>query len=96
MAKGSKCLMVLEHVEASLARFGVLPVVQLPDPVLAVPLVDALSAGGLSVLEITFRAAGAVEAIAAIRAERPDVLVGGRHCPHGRPSRSRARRRLPR
>lgn len=55
---------------------GVVPVVQLPDPALAVPLADALSEGGIRCLEVTFRAAGAAEAIAAIRSSRPDVLVG--------------------
>ena len=55
---------------------GVIPAVQLPDPALAVPLADALAAGGLPVIEVTFRAAGAAKAIEAIRAARPGVVVG--------------------
>ncbi len=55
---------------------GVVPVVQLPDPTLAVPLADALTQGGLCCLEVTFRAAGAADAIGAIRSARPEVLVG--------------------
>jgi 2-dehydro-3-deoxyphosphogluconate aldolase/(4S)-4-hydroxy-2-oxoglutarate aldolase len=52
------------------------PVIKLNDPKDAIPLVDALVAGGLSVAEITFRTAAAPEAIALVRKERPDVLVG--------------------
>jgi 2-dehydro-3-deoxyphosphogluconate aldolase / (4S)-4-hydroxy-2-oxoglutarate aldolase len=61
---------------AVLGSHGVVPVIQLPDPALAVPLAGALVAGGLPCIEVTFRAAGAADAIAAIAAERPDVLVG--------------------
>ncbi len=54
----------------------VLPVIELPDPGLAVPLAETLRDAGLHSLEITFRAAGAAEAIAAVRAAFPDMLVG--------------------
>jgi 2-dehydro-3-deoxyphosphogluconate aldolase/(4S)-4-hydroxy-2-oxoglutarate aldolase len=59
-----------------LRAVGIVPVVQLPRPELAVPLAEVLAAAGISCLEVTFRAAGAAQAIAAIRAARPDVLVG--------------------
>ena len=59
-----------------LASVGVVPIVSLRDPDLAVPLVDVLVEAGLPCVEITFRAAGAERAIAAVRAERPHVLVG--------------------
>src|SRR2546430_3026888 len=59
-----------------IAAIGIVPVVQLPRPELAVPLVEALEAAGLPCLEITFRAEGAAQAIAAIRAARPAALVG--------------------
>ncbi len=55
---------------------GVLPVIELPDPRLAVPLAETLRDAGLGCMEITFRAAGAAEAIEAIRAAFPDMLVG--------------------
>ena len=42
----------------------------------AVPLARALVAGGIRVLEITLRTPEAVEAIAAIRREVPDAIVG--------------------
>jgi len=54
---------------------GVIPVVELAEPELAVPLAHLLSDAGLPAIEVTFRAAGAPQAIAAIRAAAPDVLV---------------------
>ena len=42
----------------------------------AIPLMDALQAGGLKNIEITFRTAAAVEAIRAIRKCFPEVVVG--------------------
>ena len=42
----------------------------------AVPLAEALLAGGLNVIEVTFRTAAAAEAIALIRRALPDMLIG--------------------
>ena len=42
----------------------------------AVPLAEALLAGGLNAIEVTFRTAGAADAIARIRQARPDAVVG--------------------
>jgi 2-dehydro-3-deoxyphosphogluconate aldolase/(4S)-4-hydroxy-2-oxoglutarate aldolase len=42
----------------------------------AVPLARALLEGGLDVIEITFRTAAAVEAIALIKKEVPEMLLG--------------------
>jgi len=42
----------------------------------AVPLTEALLAGGLNCLEVTFRTAGAAAAIARIRQSLPDAVVG--------------------
>jgi 2-dehydro-3-deoxyphosphogluconate aldolase/(4S)-4-hydroxy-2-oxoglutarate aldolase len=42
----------------------------------AVPLAEALLAGGLNVIEVTFRTAAAAEAIALIRRALPDMRVG--------------------
>ena len=55
---------------------GIVPVVQLPSPELGLPLAEVLAAAGIPCLEITFRAGGAAHAIDAIRARRPDILVG--------------------
>lgn len=56
------------------ARF--LPVLVLDDIEHAVPLAQALHAGGLSVLEVTLRTPAALGAIAAIARELRDVTVG--------------------
>ena len=49
-------------------------VVEKPDD--AVPLASALMAGGLDVIEVTFRTAGAAESIARIRQQLPNAVVG--------------------
>lgn len=51
------------------------PVVVLDDAAAAVPLAEALTAGGLPVAEVTFRTAAAVEAITAM-SRIPGMLVG--------------------
>jgi 2-dehydro-3-deoxyphosphogluconate aldolase / (4S)-4-hydroxy-2-oxoglutarate aldolase len=42
----------------------------------AVPLAEALLAGGMNVIEVTFRTAGAAESIAQIRKHVPQIFVG--------------------
>ena len=42
----------------------------------AVPLTEALLAGGLNAIEVTFRTAGAADAIARIRTALPNAVVG--------------------
>jgi 2-dehydro-3-deoxyphosphogluconate aldolase/(4S)-4-hydroxy-2-oxoglutarate aldolase len=59
-----------------LSRHGVVPVIAIDDAAAALPLADALIAGGLPVAEITFRTAAARDAIAAIAAHRPQMIVG--------------------
>src|SRR5689334_693702 len=54
----------------------IVPVIVIDDPVDAVPLAAALSDGGLPCAEITFRTAGALEALRRIRDERPAMLAG--------------------
>jgi len=57
-------------------KFGVVPVVAIDDVKDALPLGDALIAGGLPVAEITFRTAAGAEVMRVLSAERPDMLVG--------------------
>jgi 2-dehydro-3-deoxyphosphogluconate aldolase / (4S)-4-hydroxy-2-oxoglutarate aldolase len=64
------------NLEADLRAVGIIPVVALDRADDALPLVDALSAGGLACAEITFRTAAAAASIGAIRAHRPGILVG--------------------
>ena len=59
-----------------LAELRVVPVVTIDDAADAIGLAQALADGGLPIAEITFRTDAAAAAIAAIRAARPDVLVG--------------------
>jgi 2-dehydro-3-deoxyphosphogluconate aldolase / (4S)-4-hydroxy-2-oxoglutarate aldolase len=59
-----------------LARTPVVPVLVVEDTATAVPLARALVAGGLPVLEITFRTAAALEVIRAIGAEVDGAIVG--------------------
>ena len=59
-----------------LSPAGVVPVIVIERENQAVPLARALVAGGLSVLEVTFRTVAAAGAIAAIRREVPEAVVG--------------------
>jgi 2-dehydro-3-deoxyphosphogluconate aldolase/(4S)-4-hydroxy-2-oxoglutarate aldolase len=54
----------------------VIPVITLQDRSQALPLADALMAGGIRTLEITLRTAAGVEAIELLRAERPELTIG--------------------
>ncbi len=59
-----------------LEKTGLIPVIKITDPEKAVPLAKALRDGGLNAAEITFRTSCAAEAIARIRKEYPDMLIG--------------------
>ncbi len=54
---------------------GIVPVINIPRPELAVPLCDALAAGGLPQIEVTLRNETALESIRTIKRERPDFPV---------------------
>lgn len=54
----------------------IVPVVVIDRPDAAEPLAEALLAGGLDVIEVTFRTAAAEEAIGRIAARFPQVLLG--------------------
>lgn len=63
---------ILDRLEAN----GVLPVLTLEDAADAPPLAEALWTGGLSCAEVTFRSPAAVACLKALRAARPDLLLG--------------------
>lgn len=63
---------VLEQIE----QLGLVPVVKIDRAEDAVPLAKALCEGGLPCAEVTFRTAAAADAIAAMTAAFPDMLVG--------------------
>ena len=60
----------------TLGGAGVVPVIVIEREEQAVPLARALVKGGLPVLEVTFRTSAAAAAIAAIRREVPEAVVG--------------------
>lgn len=57
-------------------QIGVIPVVVLDTPEQAVPLARALLAGGIPVMEITYRTDAAEESIRRIAREVPEITVG--------------------
>ena len=59
-----------------LAQSGVVPVVVLEDAKDAVPTAKAMLAGGIDVMEVTFRTAAAADSIKAVAQECPDMVVG--------------------
>lgn len=59
-----------------LKRAPVVPVLVIEDAANAVPLAQALVAGGLPVLEVTLRTPAAFESIRRITTEVPDAVVG--------------------
>jgi 2-dehydro-3-deoxyphosphogluconate aldolase/(4S)-4-hydroxy-2-oxoglutarate aldolase len=63
---------VLEQIH----ECGVIPVVRPPIPAIAAELGAALVEAGLPCIEITFRAAGAPQAIERLRTDVPSMLVG--------------------
>lgn len=54
----------------------VIPVVVIEDPARAVPLARALVVGGVKIIEVTLRTPRALEAVAAIAAEVPEIALG--------------------
>ncbi|MBR4749245.1 MAG: bifunctional 4-hydroxy-2-oxoglutarate aldolase/2-dehydro-3-deoxy-phosphogluconate aldolase [Abditibacteriota bacterium] len=63
-------------ITEQLTQTGIIPVIKLADPEDAVPLGEALLAGGVNTAEITFRAAGADKAIRLMSERWPEILVG--------------------
>lgn len=63
------------HYIERIYQSGIIPVVKVNDAQKAVPLAQALLAGGFSVMEITFRTAAAEEAIKQVKAAFPELLL---------------------
>jgi len=59
-----------------IGELRVVPVLAIESVDAAVPLADALIAGGLPVAEITFRTAAAADVISTLKQERPELLIG--------------------
>ena len=74
---GSAIVSILEmNIVETLRSAGIIPVIVIEDEAKAVPLARALVKGGLPVLEVTFRTKAAAGAIARIKAEVPEAVVG--------------------
>ncbi len=66
----------MEELLNRIHDIGIVPVIAIEDAKKAVPLARALVKGGLPVAEVTFRTEAAEEAIRAIAAEVPEMILG--------------------
>ena len=66
----------MHEILAQLGRIGLIPVVAVDNPQQAIPLAQALLAGGLPCAEFTFRTSAAAAAIRAASQAFPDMLIG--------------------
>jgi 2-dehydro-3-deoxyphosphogluconate aldolase/(4S)-4-hydroxy-2-oxoglutarate aldolase len=66
----------VDELFETLGRIGLIPVVRIDDPADAGRLAEALMVGGLPCAEITFRTAGAAEALRRIADGYPDLMLG--------------------
>ena len=62
---------MVDGIAGYLGISKVIPVVTLDDPAHAVPLADALQAGGIGIMEVTLRTAQALAGIGRLARERP-------------------------
>jgi 2-dehydro-3-deoxyphosphogluconate aldolase/(4S)-4-hydroxy-2-oxoglutarate aldolase len=65
-----------EMMSKRIASCGVVPVIALEDAHKAEPLAAALAAGGIDILEITFRTDAAADAIRSLADTSEDIVVG--------------------
>lgn len=65
-----------ESIGRALSQYRIVPVVSVPSADRGTHLAEALSAGGLPIVEVTFRTEAAAATIEQIRSTRSDVLVG--------------------
>jgi 2-dehydro-3-deoxyphosphogluconate aldolase/(4S)-4-hydroxy-2-oxoglutarate aldolase len=66
----------MDQLFETLGRIGLIPVVRIDHPAAVGRLAESLVAGGLPCVEITFRTAGAAQAIKHIADGYPNVLLG--------------------
>jgi 2-dehydro-3-deoxyphosphogluconate aldolase/(4S)-4-hydroxy-2-oxoglutarate aldolase len=66
----------MHEVLKQIQDMGIVPVVKIDDPAKAIPLAQALKAGGLPCAEITFRTSAAKEAMRQINANIPGIFMG--------------------
>ena len=66
----------MKSIREILSASPVMPVIVLEHVADAVPLAQALVAGGIRVLEVTMRTPAALDCVRAIRAAVPEAIVG--------------------
>ena len=66
----------MENIRSRICRCGVIPAAVIESEDIAVPVAEAMLAGGIDALEITFRTPAAADAIRAVSENCPDMLVG--------------------
>ncbi len=66
----------MNFYDLAFAKTGVLPVINIPQIEAALPLAEALMAGGLDALEVTLRSECSLEAIRLIKDTYPQMCVG--------------------
>ena len=67
----------MNALNQAISKIGIVPVIKLNNPQRdAAPLAKALCAGGVPVAEVTFRAAGADQAIRLMKEACPEMIVG--------------------
>ena len=67
----------MNDLQKRISQIGVVPVIKLNNPTRdAAPLAAALCEGGIPVAEVTFRAAGAADAIRIMVEAHPEMIVG--------------------
>lgn len=64
------------NIDTILEKASVIPVIEVSDLAHAVPLAQALAAGGLTVVELTLRTDCALDAVKAMQDAAPDLIVG--------------------
>lgn len=65
------------RIPGLLGRNRIVPVIEIDDPADAVPLTRALAAGGITIVEITFRTPAGVDAVRAAAADTESVVGAG-------------------
>jgi 2-dehydro-3-deoxyphosphogluconate aldolase/(4S)-4-hydroxy-2-oxoglutarate aldolase len=66
----------MEEIGGKLQARGLVATLVVDKADSAIPLADALLAGGMDVLELTLRTPAAIDALAEIHAQRPEILIG--------------------
>lgn len=67
----------MNELQQKVSQIGIVPVIKLTNPQRdAAPLAKALIEGGVPVAEVTFRAAGAADAIRIMKEAYPEMMVG--------------------